>query len=44
MIIATGDTDDQTPINIYTDGSKSEQGVRVGIAIKRPGTSTIKLM
>jgi hypothetical protein len=43
-IIATGDTDDQIPINIYTDGSKSEQGVGAGIAIKRPGTPTIKLM
>jgi hypothetical protein len=37
-IIATGDTDDQSPINIYTDGSKSEQGVGAGIAVKRPGT------
>jgi hypothetical protein len=40
-IIATGD---QTPINIYTDGSKSVQGVGAGIAIKRPGNPTIKLM
>jgi len=43
-IIATDDTDDPTPINIYTDGSKSEQGVGAGIAIKRPGTPTVKLM
>jgi ribonuclease HI len=43
-IIATGDTDDQTPINIYTDGGKSEQGVGAGIVIKRPGTPNITLM
>jgi hypothetical protein len=43
-IIATGDTDDQIPINIYTDGSKSEQGVGAGRAIKLPGTPIIKLM
>jgi len=33
-----------TPINIYTDGSKSEQGVGAGIAIIIPGTPTVKLM
>jgi len=33
-----------TPINIYTDGSKSEQGVGAGIAIIIPGTQTVKLM
>ena len=38
------DTDDQTKTNVYTDGSKSEQGVGAGIAITRPGTPTIKLM
>ena len=38
------DTDDKTKINVYTDGSKSEQGVEAGIVIKRPGTPTIKLM
>jgi ribonuclease HI len=43
-IIATDNTDDPTPINIYTDGSKSEQGVGAGIAINRPGTPTMKLM
>ena len=43
-IIATDDTNGQTPINIYTDGSRSEQGVGAGIAIKRPGTPTVKLM
>ena len=32
------------PNNIYTDGSKSEQGVGAGIAIIIPGTPTIKLM
>ena len=36
--------DDSTPINIYTDGSKSEQGVGTGIVIIRPGTPTVKLM
>jgi hypothetical protein len=43
-VIATGDTDDQTPINIYTDRCKTERGVGAGIAIKRPGTPTIKPM
>jgi hypothetical protein len=42
--MATGDTEDQTPIKIYTDGSNSERGVGAGIVIKRPGTPTIKLM
>jgi hypothetical protein len=42
--MATGDTDDQTPINIYTDGRKSERGVGAGIVIKRPGTPNITLM
>jgi ribonuclease HI len=37
-------TDDPTPINIYTNGSKSEQGVGAGIAIKQPGTPIVKLM
>jgi ribonuclease HI len=37
-------TDDPTPINIYTDGSKSEQGVGTGTAIKQSGTPTVKLM
>jgi hypothetical protein len=44
IIAADNNTDDPTPINIYTDGSKSEQGVGAGIAIKRPGTPTVKLM
>ena len=35
---------DPTPINICTDGSKSEQGVGAGIVILRPGTPTVKLM
>ena len=39
--ITATDTDNtqenETPINIYTDGSKSEQGVGAGIVIKRPG-------
>jgi hypothetical protein len=44
-IIATDNkTEDSTPISIYNDGSKSEQGVGAGIAIKRPGTPTVKLM
>ena len=44
-IIATNNnTDDPTPIKFFTDGSKSEQGVGAGIAIKRPGTPTVKLM
>jgi len=34
--------EDTNHINIYTDGSKSEQGVRAGIAIKRPGTTTVE--
>jgi ribonuclease HI len=42
--IATGDTEDQTPINFYTDGSKSERGVGAGIVIKRSETPTIKVM
>ena len=36
--------EDPTHINIYTDGSKSEQGVGAGIAIVRPGTTTVELM
>jgi hypothetical protein len=36
--------EDSTPINIYTDGRKSEQGVGAGIVILRPGTPTVKLM
>jgi hypothetical protein len=36
-------TDDTTPINIYTDRSKPEQGVGAGIAIKRSGIPTAKL-
>jgi len=32
------------PINIYTDGSQSEQGVGAGIVITGPGTPTAKLM
>jgi ribonuclease HI len=37
-------TDDLTPINFYTDGSKPEQVLGAGIAIKRSGTPTVKLM
>jgi len=45
MIIATdNEKEDSTPINIYTDGSKSEKGVGVGITIIRPRTPTVKLM
>jgi len=33
-----------THINIYTDGSKPEQGVGAGIAIIRPETTTVELM
>jgi hypothetical protein len=36
--------EDSTPTNIYTDGSKTEQGVGAGIVILRPGTPTVKLM
>jgi len=36
--------EDPTHINIYTDGSKSEQGGGAGIAIVRPGTTTVELM
>jgi len=36
--------EDPTHINIYTDGSKSEQGVGAGIAIIRAGTTTVELM
>jgi ribonuclease HI len=43
----TIDTDDpqqySTPINIYTDRSKSEQGGSAGIVIIRPGTPAVKL-
>jgi ribonuclease HI len=42
--MATGDTEVQTPINIYNDRSKSERGVGTGIVIKRPGNPTIKIM
>jgi hypothetical protein len=44
IITTDNETDDPTPINIYTDGSKSEQGVGTGIAIKRSGNPTVKLM
>ena len=44
----TTDTDitqgDPTRINIYTEGSKSEQGVGAGIVILRSGSPTVKLM
>jgi len=44
-IIATDNKkEDSTPINIYTDGSKSEKGVGADIAIIRPRTPTVKLM
>jgi len=33
-----------TQINIYKDGSKSEQGVEAGISIKRPRTTTVEVM
>jgi len=36
--------EDTTHINIYTDVSKSEQVVGAGIAIIRPGTTTVELM
>jgi len=36
--------EDPTHINIYTDGSNSEQFVGAGIAIMRPGTTTVELM
>ena len=36
--------EDPTHINIYTDGSNSEQGVGACIAIIRPGTTTVELM
>jgi hypothetical protein len=42
-IIATDNRkEESTPIYIYTDGSKSEQGVGAGII--RPGTPTVKMM
>jgi hypothetical protein len=44
IITTDNKRDDPTPINIYTDGSKSENVVGAGIAIKRSGTPTIKLM
>ena len=37
-------TRNPTHINIYTDGNKSEHGVGEGIAIIRPGKTTIELM
>jgi len=44
-IIATdNEKEDSTPINIYTDGDKSEKGAGVGIAIIQPRTPTVKLM
>jgi len=33
-----------THINIYRDGSNSEQGVEAGIAEKRPRKTTVELM
>jgi ribonuclease HI len=33
-----------THINVYTDGSKSEQGVGAVIVITRPGTTTVEMM
>jgi ribonuclease HI len=44
IITTDSETDDPTPINIYTDGSKSEQGVGSGIAIKRSEIPTVKQM
>jgi ribonuclease HI len=44
IITTDNEKDDPTPIYIYTDGSKSEQGVGAGIATKRSGTPTVKLM
>ena len=35
---------DSSPINIYTDGSKSEKRIGAVIAIIRPRTPTVKLM
>ena len=33
--------EDPTHINVYTDVSKSEQGVGAGIVITRPGTTIV---
>jgi ribonuclease HI len=44
IITTDNETDDPSPVNIYTEGSKSEQGVGAGIAIKRSETPTVKLM
>jgi hypothetical protein len=44
IITTDNETEDPTPINIYTDGSKSEHGVGTGTAIKQSGTPTVKLM
>jgi len=35
--------EDPTHINVYTDGSKSEQGVGAGIVITRPATTTVEV-
>jgi len=44
IIDADNTQEGPTHINIYTDGSKSEQGVGAGIDIIRPGTTTVVLM
>jgi ribonuclease HI len=36
--------EDPTHINVYTDGSKSEQGVGAGTVITRPGTTIVEMM
>ena len=38
MTILTNNNDDNSKIQIFTDGSKSEQGVGAGIAIYASGT------
>jgi ribonuclease HI len=44
IITTDKDRDDPAPINIYTDGSKSDQVVGAGIGIKRSESPTVKLM
>jgi len=43
-IVTDNTQEDSTHINVYTDGSKSEQGVGAGIVITRPGSTTVEMM
>ena len=43
-IVTDNTQEDPTHINVYRDGSKSEQCVRAGIVITRQGTTTVETM